>query len=91
MLDLITGYPSETEAFIGWFMVDVSKQGQGIGSDIFADVRAAMTAQGFTQLTMNVPKVNEEAIKFWRSQGFAEAGETTSPDGLAALVMQRTL
>ena len=45
---LITGFPEKDDAFIGWFMVDGQKQRQGIGSQIFADVRAAMAGQAMT-------------------------------------------
>lgn len=74
VLDLITGYPEKDDAFIGWFMVDASHQRQGIGSQIFADVRAAMKAQGFDRLTLQCPAAGEEALTFWKNQGFT-AGE----------------
>lgn len=70
VLDLITGYPEENDAFIGWFMVDGHLQRQGIGSQIFADVRAAMTAQGYDYLSLSCEADNKEAIEFWKSQGF---------------------
>ncbi|MBR2706723.1 MAG: GNAT family N-acetyltransferase, partial [Mogibacterium sp.] len=40
VMDLITGYPESDDAFIGWLMVNGEMQGRGIGSGIFADVRA---------------------------------------------------
>ena len=70
VLDLIVGYPREKAAFIGWFMVDAEKQRQGIGSQIFADIRATMKAQGFTALTLKCPVENQEAIAFWQNLGF---------------------
>jgi len=70
VLDLITGYPESNDAFIGWFMVDGHLQRQGIGSQIFADVRAAMESQGFDYLSLYCEKENSEAIAFWQSQGF---------------------
>jgi len=70
LLDLITGYPEEDDAFIGWFMVDGHLQRQGIGSRIFADVRAAMSAQGYDSLSLSCEKENEEAVAFWKAQGF---------------------
>lgn len=70
VLDLITGYPEKDDAFIGWFMVDGHLQRQGIGSQIFADVRAAMTGQGYDYLSLSCEKENTEAIAFWQAQGF---------------------
>ena len=71
-IDLITGYPEKDDAFIGWFMVDAEHQRKGVGSQIFADVRASMKAQGFDKLTLECPSSSEEALAFWRSQGFEE-------------------
>ena len=75
VLDLITGYPEKDDAFIGWFMVDGHLQRQGIGSQIFADVRAAMTGQGYDYLSLSCEKENAEAIAFWQAQGFKAAAE----------------
>jgi len=70
VLDLITGYPEKNDAFIGWFMVEGSRQRQGIGSQIFADVRSAMSAQGYDYLSLSCEKENSDAIAFWQAQGF---------------------
>jgi len=78
VLDLITGYPEKDDAFIGWFMVDGQLQRRGIGSQIFADVRAAMIGQGYDHLSLFCEKENTEAIAFWHAQGF----EKTSADNV---------
>jgi len=75
VLDLITGYPEKNDAFIGWFMVAGPLQRQGIGSQIFADVRAAMAGQGFDYLSLHCEKENAEAIAFWKAQGFRVIAE----------------
>ena len=85
VLDLITGYPEKTDAFIGWFMVDAAFQKQGIGSQLFADVRAAMKAQGFEKLTLECPPTSEEALKFWQNQGFKTA-KNSSDENTAVMV-----
>ena len=72
VLELITGYPESNDAFIGWFMVDGHHQRQGIGSQIFADVRAAIAAQGYDLLSLSCEMENEDAICFWKAQGFKE-------------------
>ena len=73
VLELITGYPESNDAFIGWFMVDGNFQRQGIGSQIFADVRAAVAAQGFDYMSLYCEKENAQAISFWKAQGFEVA------------------
>ncbi len=64
VMDLITGYPESDDAFIGWLMVDGNMQGRGVGSSIFADVRAAMKAAGYDYLSLGCIEKNEEAMAF---------------------------
>ena len=75
VLELITGYPQKDDAFIGWFMVDGQLHRQGIGSQIFADVRAAMAGQGYDYLALSCEKAHGEAIAFWQAQGFKATAE----------------
>ena len=91
VMDLITGYPESDDAFIGWLMVDGEKQGRGIGSGIFADVRAAMKAAGYDYMSLAVIKKNEEALKFWKEQGFKVVEETVSTDGYEVYKMARDI
>ena len=91
IMDLITGYPESDDAFIGWFMVDGEMQGRGIGSGIFAAVRAAMKAAGYDYIALAVTEANEEAVKFWKSQGFKETGERTEQNGYTVLKLERSI
>ena len=91
VLDLITGYPESDDAFIGWFMVDAELHGQGIGSQIFADVRAAMKGQGYDYLSLGVIKENAEAISFWEGQGFAFSGREEERSGHTIAHMERAI
>ncbi|MGI6221919.1 MAG: GNAT family N-acetyltransferase [Coriobacteriales bacterium] len=81
VLDLICGHPEPDDAFIGWFMVEASLQGQGIGSQIFADIRASLKAQGYDHLELKCPKASEEARGFWKSQGFQPTGKEEKDPG----------
>jgi len=91
VMDLITGYPEDDDAFIGWLMVDGEMQGRGIGSGIFADVRAAMKAAGYDYMGLAVIRENKEAIKFWKEQGFRVDKETVSTDGYEVYRMSRDI
>ena len=91
LLDLITGYPEADDAFIGWFMVDAERQGSGIGSQLIADIRAAMKAQGYDYLSLKVMRENAEALQFWKSQGFSETGEVSEEDGHLFATMARAI
>ena len=91
VMDLITGYPESDDAFIGWLMVDGEMQGRGIGSGILADVRAAMKAAGYDYLSLVCVENNEEAMTFWKSQGFAPTGEEQMQDGYRSLKLARAI
>ena len=91
VMDLITGYPEKDDAFIGWFMVDAELQGKGIGSQIFADVRAAMKAQNYDKLSLECASCNEEAIDFWSSQGFAITGKEKDRGDYTAVTMEKDI
>ena len=91
VLDLICGYPELHDAFIGWFMVDADLQGRGVGSGIFADVRAAMKAQGYTRLQLKCPKASESALSFWEEQGFQPVGHEESNGIYDVIVLARDI
>lgn len=91
VLDLITGYPENDDAFIGWFMVDANKQGIGIGSQLVADIRAAMKGQGFDYLSLCVVKENEEALSFWQRQGFSLTGKEETSGSVTKAYMARDI
>ena len=91
VMDLITGYPEKDDAFIGWFMVDAELQGKGIGSQIFADVRAAMKAQNYDKLSLECASCNEEAIDFWSSQGFEITGKEKDRGDYTAVTMEKDI
>ena len=74
ILHLTIGYPDKKSAFIGWFMVEAEQQRRGIGSQLLADIRAAVKARGFTHLSVGIREGNEEALRFWQAQGFTAAG-----------------
>lgn len=91
VMDLITGYPEKDDAFIGWFMVDAELQGKGIGSQIFADVRAAMKAQNYDKLSLECASCNGEAIDFWSSQGFGITGKEKDRGDYTAVTMEKDI
>ncbi|MBQ1377298.1 MAG: ATP-binding cassette domain-containing protein, partial [Lachnospiraceae bacterium] len=77
VLDLVLGYPKSNDAFIGWFVVAAGRQHEGIGSQIIADLRAAVMEQGYDYLSVSSPSASEDAAAFWTGQGFRRTGETT--------------
>ncbi len=91
LLDLITGYKEPDDAFIGWFIVDAEMQGQGIGSQIFADVRAALSGLGYDKLRLGCIKENVEAENFWKNQGFSFNGFEEQQERYTVRYMERDI
>ncbi|MCQ2520490.1 MAG: GNAT family N-acetyltransferase [Lachnospiraceae bacterium] len=91
VLDLTVGYPEGDDAFISWFMVDGERQRIGIGSQIFADIRAAMKAQGYDYLSLRCNKEYKDAIAFWTAQGFSSTGEEYTKDGYTICTYSRSI
>lgn len=91
ILDLITGKSCKDDAFVGWFMVDAALQREGIGSQIIADVRASMKAQGFNSLSLHVREENTDAIDFWKKQDFTLKGQIEKENGKTSLLMERMI
>ena len=89
ILDLILSYPDEKTAFIGFFMMDVSLQKQGIGTEIIHELRASLKRQGFTQIRLGWVKGNPQAEHFWKKNGFSETGITYDTGGYTVVVASR--
>lgn len=68
--DIIVGYPESNNAFIGWYVVEGNMQRQGIGSQIFADIRANLKTIGIDYISLGCVKENEVAMMFWKNLGF---------------------
>lgn len=91
VVDLITGYPEKNDAYLGWLIIDAKLQGQGIGSQIFADLRASVKAQGFDSLRLCVIRENEEAKAFWTKMGFTYNGKVVDKERYTVEEMQREI
>ena len=91
VLNLVCGWPDEHDAFIGWFMVAADMQHQGVGSQLVADLRAALAAQGYTRITLRLPERDLEGIAFWEAQGFALTGEHIEGKRGPVVVLARQL
>ena len=90
VMDLICGYPDKTGALIRWFTVAADRHRQGIGSQLFADVRASLAAQGIEHLTLQVPE-QEGALAFWAEQGFEATGDRSEGGRFPTVTLSRSI
>lgn len=91
VMELILGYPGSNDALIGWFMVDGSLQCQGIGSRIFADVRAALKGYGFEHISLKCVQENAQAMTFWQEQGFVVKGKLENKGDYNVVTLEKDI
>lgn len=88
VLDLIDGYPDEKTAYIGFFMMNIAHQGQGIGSRIILELFDYLEQAGFSRLMLGYDRENPQSRHFWHKNGFQDM-KTIMQDGGAIIVAQR--
>ena len=69
-MDLILGYPTEENAFIGLLMTNVLYQNKGVGSSIVRDVCIYLKSLGYKKVRIGVDKENPQSNSFWHKNGF---------------------
>lgn len=74
ILDLIDGYPTEDTAYIGLFMVDANRFGQGLGSMIMAELLPQLATR-FKKVRLGYVENNPQSSYFWSKVGFCPTGE----------------
>lgn len=74
ILDLIDGYPTEDTAYIGLFMVDANRSGQGLGSMIMAELLPQLATR-FKKVRLGYVESNPQSSHFWAKLGFFPTGE----------------
>ncbi|HFI0645229.1 TPA: GNAT family N-acetyltransferase [Streptococcus suis] len=74
ILDLIDGYPTEDTAYLGLFMVDANRSGQGLGSMIMAELLHQLATR-FKKVRLGYVENNPQSSYFWSKVGFYPTGE----------------
>lgn len=72
VLGLVRGYPAEGCAFIGFFMVDTSRQGTGVGSLLISQLLNRLRCEGVSRVRLAYVEGNEQSRRFWEKCGFVE-------------------
>ncbi len=70
IMDLVSGYPREDTAYIGFFMVDGNLHRQGIGTRIINDVCRFLRQSGFSAVRLSYMTANKPAAAFWQKNAF---------------------
>ncbi|MDE7352051.1 MAG: GNAT family N-acetyltransferase [Acetatifactor sp.] len=89
LMDLISAYPERNTAYIGFFMVHASSQGQGIGSTIINEAWEFLSKSGFTRIRLAVDQGNPQSEGFWSKNGFRRTGESFPWEQGCYIVMEK--
>lgn len=90
VMDLITGFPRQDAAFIGFFMVDKAKQAKGTGTRIIEET-ARFLKPYFKSLHLGYAQGNHQAERFWQKNLFSPTGAITKTPSYNIISMQRSL
>lgn len=90
VMDLISQYPNDKTAFIGFFMMDIAFQGQGIGSKIIHEV-CTYLKQDFDYIRLAYVKGNNQSKNFWYKNNFKPTGVEVETDAYVMVVMQKSI
>ena len=90
IMDLIIGYPSDSDVFIGFFMINSERQGLGLGSHIVSHALEYLQKQGFQACQLAMDKANPQSTHFWHKNGFTVTREIEMEEG-SILVAEKEL
>ena len=90
VMDLIDGYPYADIAYIGFFMMNPTYQGNQIGTAIIRDVIDYLRSIGKTEVRLAIDKGNPQSTHFWKKNGFKILTEA-DVNGWTKLVAEKQL
>lgn len=91
VMDLILDYPKDFIVFIGFFMVNIEYQGQGVGSEIIENSAKTLIAEGFKWIYLAIDKGNPQSEAFWCKNNFIKIGKVYPSDSSPYISMKRQL
>jgi len=91
VLDLIAGYPNDSMAFIGFFMMSSERSMKGVGSEIISELCKSLKHMGYCGIRLGWVAGNPQSEHFWHKNGFKETGVTYATDGYTVVVAEREL
>ena len=75
VLDLIDGYPKKDVVFIGFFMIDISVQKNGVGSAIVNELIKYLKTLEYKEVRLGWINGNPQAEHFWIKNVFCPIKE----------------
>ena len=72
VLDVVKDYPMVADWWIGLLLLAPQYRGKGLGHKIFQSFRKWVIQYGAKKILLGVVETNENAVRFWQSEGFIE-------------------
>ncbi len=91
VMDLIRNYPEQDAAFIGFFMILASQQGNGLGSRIITELCSALSGQSCPYIRLGWIEGNPQSQHFWHKNEFTETGVKSRQEEYTIICAQRNL
>ncbi|MGX8833649.1 GNAT family N-acetyltransferase [Amedibacillus sp. YH-ame6] len=91
VMDLISKWPNDETAFIGFFMMNTNSQGSGIGTRIISECVQYLKSIQFRYIKLGYVKENYQAKSFWQKNGFKPTGKETQQENYTVVAMEREL
>lgn len=89
VLDLIDGFPDETTAYIGFFMMNIEYQGKGLATQLIAELLDYLKNMRFEKVRLGYDKENPQSSHFWKKQKFCILKEVSQEDGIIVVAERR--
>lgn len=91
VMDFIDHYPTEQSCFIGFFMMERSVQGHGIGSRIVTELCVYLHSLGYEYIRLGYVDGNKQSESFWKKNQFTDTGLRNHTQDYTVVVMNRML
>lgn len=91
VMDFIDHYPTKQSCFIGFFMMERSVQGYGIGSRIITELCVYLRSLGYEYIRLGYVDGNKQSESFWKKNQFTDTGLRNHTQDYTVVVMNRML
>lgn len=91
VMDLISGWPNDETAYIGFFMMNANFQGSGVGTSIISECLQYLKTMQFRFVRLGYVKENDQAKTFWQKNHFKPTGKESKQELYSIVVMEREL
>lgn len=91
VMDFIDHCPNAETAFIGFYMVERSLQGRGIGSQIVEELFEYLTSLDYQNVRLGYVNGNKQSESFWKKNQFVDTGMRNHTEDYEVVIMNRKL